>query len=81
MPLPLDLCPCAHIHRMSANAFRDENRTMQARIESMKKQNWVESDEVVKANVDKLSPEVRDLLDQIFIADEFKRITVQVSRT
>jgi chemotaxis regulatin CheY-phosphate phosphatase CheZ len=66
---------------MSANAFRDENRTMQARIESMKKQNWVESDEFVKANVDKLSPEVRDLLDQIFIADEFKRITVQVSRT
>lgn len=26
-----------------------------------------------------VSPELRDLLDQIFVADEFKRITIQVS--
>lgn len=25
-----------------------------------------------------LSPEVRDLLDKIFVADEFKRITIKV---
>lgn len=25
-----------------------------------------------------LSPELRDLLDKIFVADEFKRITIQV---
>jgi hypothetical protein len=52
--------------------------TMQARIAAMKEQNWVDSDEFVKANATSLSPECRDLLDKIFIADEFKRITLQV---
>jgi hypothetical protein len=44
----------------------------------MKEQNWVDSDEFVKANATSLSPECRDLLDKIFVADEFKRITLQV---
>lgn len=52
--------------------------TMQARIAAMKEQNWVESDEFVKANATHLSAEVRDLLDKIFVADEFKRITMEV---
>jgi hypothetical protein len=34
----------------------------------------------VKANATSLSPECRDLLDKIFIADEFKRITLQVGQ-
>lgn len=52
--------------------------TMQARIQSMKENNWVDSDEFVKANITAISPELRDLLDQIFVADEFKRITLKV---
>jgi hypothetical protein len=55
--------------------------TMQARIAAMKEQNWVDSDEFVKANATSLSPECRDLLDKIFVADEFKRITLQVGYT
>jgi hypothetical protein len=31
-----------------------------------------------QANVTALSPELRDLLDKIFVMDEFKRITIQV---
>eukprot|EP00775_Hariotina_reticulata_P003264 gene3264-3542_t len=62
---------------LTPNAFRNEGMTMQARIEAMKEQNWVDSDEFVKANVKALSPELRDLLDKIFVADEFKRITMQ----
>jgi hypothetical protein len=34
--------------------------------------------EFLKANATSLSPECRDLMDKIFIADEFKRITLQV---
>jgi len=64
--------------RLTPNAFRNEGLTMQARIQSMKEENWVDSDEFVKANVTNLSPELRDLLDKIFVADEFKRITMQV---
>jgi hypothetical protein len=64
--------------RLTPNAFRNEGMTMQARIAAMKEQNWVDSDEFVKANATSLSPECRDLLDKIFIADEFKRITLQV---
>jgi hypothetical protein len=111
---------------MEANQFRNEANTMQARIEAMREQNWVDSDEFVKvgvrvagverdddagvvwcggwharthntflpccnqpkplilcvcqpqANVTALSPELRDLLDKILVADEFKRITMQV---
>eukprot|EP00879_Flechtneria_rotunda_P017926 GHRR01018788.1.p1 GENE.GHRR01018788.1~~GHRR01018788.1.p1 ORF type:complete len:455 (+),score=139.31 GHRR01018788.1:2185-3549(+) len=62
---------------LTPNAFRNENMTMHARIAAMKKQNWAESDEFVKANVTALSPELRGLLDKIFVADEFKRITLQ----
>ncbi|WIA14928.1 hypothetical protein OEZ85_001641 [Tetradesmus obliquus] len=62
---------------LTPNAFRNEGMTMQARIEAMKQQNWVDSDEFVKANATNLSPECRDLLDKIFVADEFKRITLQ----
>lgn len=32
----------------------------------------------LQANAVQLSPELRDLLDKIFVADELKRITVQV---
>lgn len=74
---PCELCsgfPC----RLTPNAFRNESMTMQARITAMKEQNWVESDEFVKANITAISPELKDLLDKIFIADEFKRITMQV---
>lgn len=53
---------------------------MQARIQSMKQQNWVDSDEFVKANITAISPELRDLLDKIFVADEFKRITMKVTK-
>jgi hypothetical protein len=69
-------CAC----RLTPNAFRNEGMTMQARIAAMKEQNWVDSDEFVKANATNLSPECRDLLDKIFVADEFKRITLQVGR-
>jgi hypothetical protein len=37
-------------------------------------ESWcIDSDEFVKANATSLSPECGDLLDKIFIADEFKR--------
>jgi hypothetical protein len=32
----------------------------------------------LQAHVKELSRELRDLLDKIFVADEFKRITIQV---
>lgn len=64
--------------RLTPNAFRNEGMTMQARIQAMRDQNWVDSDEFVKANITAISPELRDLLDQIFVADEFKRITLKV---
>jgi hypothetical protein len=38
--------------RLEPNAFRNEVHTMQARIEAMKKQNWVDSDEFVKVRVE-----------------------------
>jgi hypothetical protein len=63
---------------MTSNAYRNESMTMHARLQAMKEQSWVDSDEFVKANVKSLSPEVRDLLDKIFVPDEFKRITMQV---
>eukprot|EP00878_Enallax_costatus_P011766 GHUV01012282.1.p1 GENE.GHUV01012282.1~~GHUV01012282.1.p1 ORF type:complete len:518 (+),score=113.09 GHUV01012282.1:1083-2636(+) len=62
---------------LTPNAFRNEGMTMQARIQAMKEQNWVDSDEFVKANIKVISPELRDLLDKIFVADEFKRITMK----
>jgi hypothetical protein len=37
-------------HRLEPNAFRSEGATMQARIQAMKEQNWVESDEFVKVS-------------------------------
>jgi hypothetical protein len=46
-------CLHAHTHntlrRLEANALRSEGATMQARIEAMKQQQWVDSDEFVKA--------------------------------
>lgn len=37
--------------RLEPNAYRNEVHTMQARIQAMKDQNWIESDEFVKVGV------------------------------
>ena len=53
---------------------------MQARVNAMKDQNWAETDAKLREGAQQLSPELRDLLDKIFVADESKRITIEVWR-
>lgn len=45
----------------------------------MKYQKWYESDEWLSQHVSELSDELRDLLNQIFVADESQRISIEVS--
>ncbi|KAI8471620.1 MAG: kinase-like domain-containing protein [Monoraphidium minutum] len=64
---------------LEPNAFRSEGATALERIRAMKgaRGGWARSDPYIEAHAAALSPELRDLLDAIFVGDEDERITIQ----
>lgn len=65
-------------HRLEPSGLRSEGATALERIREMKRGDWAHSNSHIAKHVGELSPELRDLLDRIFVADEDARITVQV---